>query len=101
MNRGVILALLTSAGLAACSSTSERGGTLAELKRVSADTDEVLLADSLDRAAESYRRYLAETERNPRTPEAMRRLADLQLAGISAAARTWKWRRRKRPTERP
>ncbi len=65
--------------LAACSATVEQSGTLAELDAVEADLDEVYLEDSLDRAAESYRRYLAETEESELTPEAMRRLADLQL----------------------
>jgi tetratricopeptide (TPR) repeat protein len=35
--------------------------------------------DSLERAAQSYRRYLEDTDKNTRTPEAMRRLADLQI----------------------
>ena len=64
--------------LAACSTTSEQG-TLAQLERVPADVEEVYVADSLERAAESYRRYLEETPRSARTPEAMRRLADLQI----------------------
>ena len=43
------------------------------------DVDEVYLEDGLERAAESYRRYLEETPETARTPEAMRRLADLQI----------------------
>lgn len=66
------------ASVAACASNSKQG-TLAELERVEADLDEIYLEDSLERAAESYRRYLAETEEGARTPEAMRRLADLQI----------------------
>ncbi|MEJ2298825.1 MAG: tetratricopeptide repeat protein [Woeseiaceae bacterium] len=54
-------------------------GTLAELEQVEADLAEVYLEDSLERAAESYRRYLEETPETARTPEAMRRLADLQI----------------------
>ncbi len=65
--------------LAACSTTAPQHGTLAELDSVEADLDEVYLEDSLERAAQSYRRYLAETSENTRTPEAMRRLADLQI----------------------
>lgn len=68
-----------TAGLAACTTTVEQGGTLAELEAMNPDIEEVYLEDSLDRAAESYRRYLAETEESELTPEAMRRLADLQL----------------------
>lgn len=65
-------------GFAGCAASPERG-TLAELQHVTADLDEVYLADSLERAAESYRRYLEQTPDSARTPEAMRRLADLQI----------------------
>lgn len=67
------------AGLAACGTTENRSGTLAELDKVPPDLDEVYLDDSLERAAQSYRRYLEETSESARTPEAMRRLADLQI----------------------
>jgi TolA-binding protein len=66
-------------GLAACATTGQQQGTLAELQDVAADVDEVYLDDSLERAAQSYRRYLEETPESARTPEAMRRLADLQI----------------------
>ena len=56
-----------------------QNGTLAELGEVQADLNDVYLDDSLERAAQSYRRYLEETSESARTPEAMRRLADLQL----------------------
>jgi tetratricopeptide (TPR) repeat protein len=75
--RSLLLACLC-AGIGACS-TAPQQGTLAELDRVSADVDEIYLADSLERAAESYRRYLEETAESAMTPEAMRRLADLQI----------------------
>lgn len=78
MRRPAMLAL-ASAALAACASTGSDQGTLAELQQVQPDTEEVYLADSLDRAAQSYRRYLEETAQGAQTPEAMRRLADLQL----------------------
>lgn len=70
---------IAALALTACSSTVEQSGTLAELDTVEADLDEIYLEDSLERAADSYRRYLAETEESELTPEAMRRLADLQL----------------------
>ena len=72
------ISLLACAGLAACATTSEQG-TLAELQQRPADVEEVYLDDSLERAAESYRRYLEQTPESARTPEAMRRLADLQI----------------------
>lgn len=69
---------LAAAGLAGCAAAPHQG-TLAELEQLEADIEEVYLDDSLDRAAESYRRYLEETSESAMTPEAMRRLADLQL----------------------
>ena len=65
--------------LAGCATTTTDYGTLAELEQVAADLDEVQLEDSLERAAQSYRRYLEETPESAMTPEAMRRLADLQI----------------------
>jgi len=78
MKRHAAISLLACVGLTACATTSDPG-TLAELGGVQADVDEVYLDDSLDRAADSYRRYLEETSESARTPEAMRRLADLQI----------------------
>ncbi len=80
---------LTVAGCGA--SGVPKSGTLAELQDVDADTSDIYVADGLERAAESYRRYLAETSENARTPEAMRRMADLQIEqayGVIADSRT-------------
>jgi len=74
-----IVMLGATAVLSACATSVRQAGTLAELENVEADLDEVYLEDSLERAAESYRRYLSETKESERTPEAMRRLADLQI----------------------
>ena len=78
MRRHALIIALASSGLVACATTSEQG-TLAELQQVQADVKDVYLEDSLERAAQSYRRYLEETSESARTPEAMRRLADLQI----------------------
>jgi TolA-binding protein len=79
MKRNTFTLLLFSAGLFACATGGDRPGTLAELDAVPAEIDEIYVADSLERAADSYRRYLDETSESGMTPEAMRRLADLQL----------------------
>ena len=79
MKRLALTTGIACLSLAACSTTVQQQGTLAELESVEADLSEVYLEDSLERAAQSYRRYLAETSENARTPEAMRRLADLQI----------------------
>ena len=78
MKRHALIIALASTGLFACATTSENG-TLAELQQVRPDVEDVYLEDSLERAAQSYRRYLEETSESARTPEAMRRLADLQI----------------------
>jgi len=70
--------LVVLATLAGCAGAGTPG-TLAELESVPADVDEVYLDDALERAAQSYRAYLEETPTSELTPEAMRRLADLQL----------------------
>jgi tetratricopeptide (TPR) repeat protein len=78
MKRHALIIALASTGLFACATTSENG-TLSELQQVRPDVKDVYLEDSLERAAQSYRRYLEETSESARTPEAMRRLADLQV----------------------
>ena len=77
MNRLLVL-ILVAATVTGCASTS-RKGTLAELRNVEPAVDEVYLEDSLEMAEQSYRRYLEETPKSAATPEAMRRLADLQI----------------------
>ena len=74
-----VLLMLSTAGIVACSSTVEHTGTLGQLDEVPPDVEDIYVADSLERAAESYRRYLEETSKSAMTPEAMRRLADLQI----------------------
>src|SRR5215468_5431979 len=54
-------------------------GTLAELRNVRPDVQEVKVEQGLDQAMQNYRRFLEETPETAMTPEAMRRLADLQI----------------------
>lgn len=79
MMRRYLLSALLAAGIVGCATTGQQHGTLAELDTIPADIEEVQLADGLERAEQSYRRYLEETSGSARTPEAMRRLADLQI----------------------
>ena len=76
--RDIACLVIASTVLAACAAPVQHG-TLAELEAAEPDLDEIYLEDGLERAAESYRRYLEETPESARTPEAMRRLADLQI----------------------
>ena len=62
----------------ACADHPEKH-TLASLHQMPADTSEVKVEGGLDKAMQSYRRYLDQTPEGAMTPEAMRRLADLKL----------------------
>src|SRR5262249_47202570 len=54
-------------------------GTLAALQNVRPDVQEAKVEQGLDQAMLQYRRFLEETPETAMTPEAMRRLADLQI----------------------
>ena len=73
-----LAALIGPAVLAACAGAPEQG-TLAELHRMPADVAEIAVDEGLERAMQGYRDYLEETPGTELTPEAMRRLADLQI----------------------
>lgn len=62
----------------ACSGNPDRQ-TLGGLRAVEPDLREVTVQNGLDRAMEGYRQFLDEAPTSALTPEAMRRLADLQL----------------------
>ena len=79
IRRLALPAALLPAIVAGCASTPETAGTLAELRGVSPDVQEVRVDQGLERAMEGYRRFLDETPETPMTPDAMRRLADLQV----------------------
>ena len=54
-------------------------GTLADLRNVRPDEQDVKVEQGLEQAMQQYRRFLDETPESAMTPEAMRRLADLQI----------------------
>ncbi|MET0986908.1 MAG: tetratricopeptide repeat protein [Steroidobacteraceae bacterium] len=78
MRNARIILLLTPIVVAACSASPDKR-TLAQLRRVQPDVEDVQVEDGLDKAMESYRRYLEQTPKTAMTPEAMRRLADLKV----------------------
>ena len=93
MIRRVLVVAFVPFFLAGCASTPS-SGTLATLSTVQPDVAEVEVADALDLAMQSYRRYLDETPTSAMTPEAMRRLADLQLEkqfGITGGPQERRW----------
>src|SRR5215472_1141958 len=59
--------------------TEKTTGTLAELRNVHPHEQDVTVEQGLDQAMQQYRRFLEETPESTMTPEAIRRLADLQL----------------------
>src|SRR5438876_3554252 len=76
----IVLWLAFMAGCAArTNKTVGTAGTLAELRNVRPDVQEVKVEQGLEQAMQNYRRFLEEAPETTMTPEAMRRLADLQL----------------------
>ena len=77
LTTAMLLAPALAAGCAVNHTTTQ--GTLADLRSVRPDVRNVTVEQGLDQAMRSYRRFLEETPETAMTPEAMRRLADLQL----------------------
>src|SRR5215472_16373923 len=65
--------------IAACAHQTDRPGTLATLHDVRPDTKEVPVDQGLNRAVQSYRDFLKQAPDSKLAPEAMRRLADLNI----------------------
>jgi tetratricopeptide (TPR) repeat protein len=78
MRRLAIPLALAPVLMSGCAETPDRQ-TLAELRNMQPDVQEVQVEEGLDKAMASYRRFLEETPQTAMTPEAMRRLADLQV----------------------
>ena len=83
MRRLTIPIVLAPAFIVGCAARPNKpvgtAGTLAELRNVRPDVQEVKVEQGLDQAMQQYRRFLEEAPETAMTPEAMRRLADLQL----------------------
>ena len=79
--RRLIPIALTSALLVGCAAHRKVAPTttLAELHKMRPDVQEVKVDQGLDQAMQGYRRFLEQTPETSMTPEAMRRLADLQI----------------------
>ena len=71
--------------MAGCANMNTEG-TLASLDNVQIEIKEEVIVGSLDKALESYQRYLEETPETAMTPEAIRRLADLKIEKEYSAA---------------
>ena len=81
MRRRAIPIVLASAFLGGCAAHHKppTQGTLADLHNVAPDVKEAETKQSVDQAMEHYRKFLDESPETPMTPEAIRRLADLEL----------------------
>src|SRR5689334_2444583 len=86
MRRFIILTALLVPALivAACAkktttATVKPTGTLAQLRDVKPDVREMKVDQGLDQAMMQYRRFLEDAPVNSMTPDAIRRLADLQI----------------------
>src|SRR6266571_2731576 len=83
MNGLTIPTVLALAFMVGCAARPNKlggtAGTLAELRNVRPDVQDVKIEQGLDQAMLQYRRFLKDAPENAMTPEAMRRLADLQL----------------------
>src|SRR5437867_2719781 len=83
MRRLAIPMVIAPVFIAGCAARPSKplgtAGTLAELRDVRPDVQEMKVEQGLDEAMQRYRRFLEDTPETAMTPEAMRRLADLQL----------------------
>jgi cellulose synthase operon protein C len=80
MRRPTISIVLLPALLVGCAAHHKpTRATLADLHNLRPDVQEAKVDQGLDQAMQSYRRFLEETPETSMTPEAMRRLADLQI----------------------
>src|SRR5262245_7528305 len=75
----LVLLMAPAVILVGCANSPEKGGTLASLRHVAPDTAEMQVDDGILKATQSYRRFLDETPESSLTPDAMRRLADLEI----------------------
>ncbi|MFH0934511.1 MAG: tetratricopeptide repeat protein, partial [Pseudomonadota bacterium] len=73
----LLFAMLVPFFLASCALNSR--GTLADLHNVEPELKDETIEDGLDKAMQSYRRFLEQTPESAMTPEALRRLADLKI----------------------
>jgi tetratricopeptide (TPR) repeat protein len=80
--RGIAISVLLAGALCAGCATPGKPsaeGTLAELRDLPPDVEEADVEQGLDQAMLHYRRFLEEAPETEMTPDAMRRLADLQI----------------------
>jgi hypothetical protein len=73
-----LILIISYSFLTACETTNTKG-TLASLNDVKFEVKEEKVDSSLEKAMQSYQKFLDETPETEMTPEALRRLADLKI----------------------
>ncbi|MCK4674331.1 MAG: tetratricopeptide repeat protein, partial [Gammaproteobacteria bacterium] len=81
-----LILLVTYLFLVACATSTE--GTLGSLNDIKFVLKEEKVDGSLEKALQSYQKYLDETPETEMTPEALRRLADLKIQKVYEAEET-------------
>src|SRR5690348_2507920 len=81
MRRHNLLTIPIVLAMVGCAARAKKNtaGTLADLHNVAPDVKDVTVENGLDQALQQYRKIVEETPKTAMTPEAMRRLADLQV----------------------
>src|SRR5512143_4126833 len=75
-SRLLIMALLTM--LVSCASVSDKG-SIGQLKDVRIELTDAKIEGGMEKAMQSYQKFLEQTPESAMTPEALRRLADLKI----------------------
>jgi cellulose synthase operon protein C len=65
--------------LTSCSTTVDNKGTIGQLKHVKLELKDEKIEGGIEKAMQSYQKFLEETPESAMTPEALRRLADLKI----------------------
>ncbi|MDH5767075.1 MAG: hypothetical protein OEZ38_13765, partial [Gammaproteobacteria bacterium] len=73
------LSIFASLVLITSCATIDESGTLAQLRLVDLKLEDEVIEGGLEKAMESYQKFLEETPESAMTPEAIRRLADLKI----------------------
>lgn len=74
-----IFVLIAAVLLAGCAGTVRHKDSIGSLSGKKIKLEEPVIDDALEKAMQAYRKFLEEADETAATPEAMRRLADLQL----------------------
>src|SRR5512139_90828 len=78
MSYSRLLFMVLAAMLVSCASDSNKG-SIGQLKDVKIELTDAKIEGGLEKAMQSYQKFLEQTPESAMTPEALRRLADLKI----------------------